>query len=62
MAISITPFSEGKLNATLVDKAVSIFQSKGHSTRVVMMQDNIDVEKELENHKWADYVLSLIHI
>ena len=50
------PFSEGKLNATLVDKAVSIFQSKGHSTRVVTMQDNIDVEKELENHQWADYV------
>ncbi len=51
------PFSEGKLNATLVDKAVSILESKGHSTRVVTMSDTIDVEKELENHQWADIVI-----
>ena len=51
------PFSEGKLNATLVDKAVSLLTQKGHETRVVTMQDEIDVEKELENHQWADVVI-----
>lgn len=51
------PFSEGKLNATLVDKAETLLQAKGHSTRVVTMSDTIDVEQELANHEWADYVI-----
>ncbi|MEM9101104.1 MAG: NAD(P)H-dependent oxidoreductase [Pseudomonadota bacterium] len=51
------PFSEGKLNGTLVDKAVSILKSKGHSTRIVTMSDDIDVEKELDNHQWADCII-----
>jgi len=51
------PFSEGKLNATLVDKAATMLEGKGHSTRVVTMSDVIDVEKELANHQWADTVL-----
>lgn len=51
------PFSEGKLNNTLVDKAVNLLEAKGHQTRVVTMSEEIDVEKELENHQWADLVL-----
>ena len=51
------PFAQGRLNATLVDNAVSILQSKGYATRLVTMQDELDVEKELENHQWADIVL-----
>lgn len=50
-------FAEGKLNATLVDKAVNIIEAKGHKTRVVTMSETLDVEKELENHRWADIVL-----
>ncbi len=51
------PFSEGKLNATLVEKAVSILKAKGHKTRVVTTLEEINVEKELENHQWADIVI-----
>lgn len=51
------PFSEGKLNATLVDEAVSLLMQKGHETRVVTMQDEINVEQELENHQWADVII-----
>ncbi|MAG76264.1 MAG: flavodoxin [Colwelliaceae bacterium] len=51
------PFAEGRLNATLVDKAVNILESKGHETRVVTMQDEINIEQELENHTWADIVI-----
>lgn len=51
------PFAEGRLNATLVDKAVEVLTSKGHSTRVVTMSEEVDVEKELENHQWADAIL-----
>ncbi len=51
------PFSEGKLNSTLVDKAASLLNAKGHNTRIVTMSETIDVEKELENHQWADFVI-----
>lgn len=51
------PFSEGKLNGTLVDKAASLLEGKGHKTRLVTMSETIDVEKELENHQWADIVI-----
>ena len=51
------PFAEGRLNSTLVDKAVSLLEGKGHTTRVVTMSETIDVEKELENHQWADFVI-----
>ncbi|KPV95033.1 Modulator of drug activity B [Pseudoalteromonas sp. P1-9] len=51
------PFSEGKLNATLVEKAVSMLEAKGHKTRVVTISEDINVERELENHQWADIVI-----
>jgi modulator of drug activity B len=51
------PFSEGKLNATLVEKTVSMLEAKGHKTRVVTISEEINVERELENHQWADIVI-----
>jgi len=50
------PFSEGQLNATLVDKAATLFEVKGHNTRVVNMSDDIDVEEQLAHHQWADII------
>ena len=50
------PFSEGKLNAALIEKADAFFKAKGYQTRVVNTQDEFDVETELENHQWADIV------
>ena len=41
------PFSEGKLNQTLVEKAIAHLHSKGHETRVVTMKDDYDVEAEV---------------
>ena len=37
------PFSEGKLNATFVDKAISLLEDKGYQTRVVTMVEEYDV-------------------
>lgn len=51
------PFSEGKLNATLVDKAVELLKEKGHDTRVVTMKEDYDVEEQLAHHQWADVVI-----
>ncbi|WP_105190776.1 NAD(P)H-dependent oxidoreductase [Pseudoalteromonas sp. T1lg48] len=51
------PFSEGKLNAALVDKAITQLEGKGYQTHVVTMEQEFDVEKELEHHQWADFIL-----
>lgn len=51
------PFSEGKLNQTLVEKAIAHLHSKGHETRVVTMKDDYDVQEELQHHQWADAII-----
>lgn len=51
------PFAEGKLNATLTQLADEQLQRKGHSTRIVNVDQGWDVDQELENHQWADIVL-----
>jgi modulator of drug activity B len=51
------PFSEGRLNATLVEKAQQHLSTKGHQIRIVKTQDGWDVEQEFANHHWADTIL-----
>ncbi|MEM6516947.1 MAG: NAD(P)H-dependent oxidoreductase [Bacteroidota bacterium] len=50
------PFSEGKLNATLISKAENFFIGKGYEVRKTTMEDDYDVEKEIEKFKWADVI------
>ena len=51
------PFSEGKLNAALVDKAVTLLEGKGYKTRVVTMAEKYDVDEQLAHHQWANFVI-----
>ena len=51
------PFSEGQLNATLVDKAASLLTEKGHAIKVVTMQEEFDVAEQVALHQWADVVI-----
>ncbi|MCG8620128.1 MAG: NAD(P)H-dependent oxidoreductase [Desulfobacterales bacterium] len=51
------PFSEGRLNRTLADMARENLEKKGYTVRMTTMQDDIDVDKEIENHQWADAVI-----
>ena len=51
------PFAEGRLNGSLVQKADELLTAGGHTTRVVTIDDGWDVDRELENHQWADIVL-----
>ncbi|ADE55806.1 NAD(P)H-dependent oxidoreductase [Coraliomargarita akajimensis] len=51
------PFSTGKLNATLVDKAQLVAAAKGYEVRTTSMQDAYAVEDEIAKHQWADLVL-----
>lgn len=47
-----SPYSEGRLNASLVDKAQTLLQAKGHEVRVVTMQDEINVDEQLAHFEW----------
>ena len=51
------PFSEGKLNNTLVEKASEILAAKGHQVKTTSMKDVYDVAEELGKHRWADVVI-----
>ena len=51
------PFSEGRLNASLIDIANRQLAEKGHSVRIVHTDNDWNVEEELENHQWADVIL-----
>ena len=51
------PFSEGRLNNALVEKAISQLTDKGYEVRTTMMKDDYDVDTELEKHQWADAVI-----
>jgi len=56
-AHEVSPYSPGKLNASLVDKAQTLLEGKGHQVRVVTMQDDIVVEEQLAHFEWADRVI-----
>lgn len=50
------PFSEGRLNASLIEKAKEYFKSKGCEIKITTMEDDYDVNEEIEKFKWADLV------
>lgn len=51
-------FAFGRLNQTMVDIAVETFQARGCETRVTHIESGYDVAKEVENHEWADLVIT----
>ena len=50
-------FAPGRLNGSLVALADELLRARGHTTRIVTVDDGWDVEEELENHRWADTIL-----
>jgi len=50
-------FSQGKLNAALVERAESILSRKGYEIRTTSIQDKYEVKAEIEKHLWADTVI-----
>ncbi len=51
------PFSEGRLNRTLAEKAAIHLKVKGYAVETTTMLDDYDVEKEIEKHMWADILI-----
>ncbi|GFR68400.1 modulator of drug activity B [Elysia marginata] len=51
------PFSEGKLNNSLVELAKEVLESKGYQLQFTRMDNTYDVAEELEKHTWADVII-----
>jgi modulator of drug activity B len=51
------PFSEGRLNQTLIDMAREHLESNGYSTTLTTMTDDWDADAEISKHQAADVVL-----
>jgi modulator of drug activity B len=51
------PFSPGHLNAALVDQANNYLTQQGHDVKITTMKDDYDVDQEVEQHQWADFIL-----
>ena len=56
------PFSPGKLNASLVEKAQSVLGDLGCEVEVTTMQDEYDPAEEVEKHLRADAVILQIPV
>ena len=50
------PFSRGRLNASLVEKAEEFFRLQNYEVRKTTMEDSYKVEEEIEKFKWADLI------
>lgn len=50
------PFSEGKLNTTLVERLEGKLLAEGYNVKKTTMDETYDVEEEIEKHKWADVI------
>ena len=51
------PFAPGRLNRSLAELADKVLSGGGHQTRLIHIDDGWEVDRELENHQWADVVL-----
>lgn len=51
------PFAEGKLNATLVEKASELLKEANFEIRTTIASEAFNVEDEMEKFQWADAVL-----
>ena len=51
------PFSEGRLNQTLVDRATAHLTAYGYEVNTSSMTEAWEVDDEIEKHQWADAVI-----
>lgn len=51
------PFSEGRLNQSMVERAKTHLQSKGYNVQLTTMRDDYNVDEEIEKHQWADALI-----
>ena len=56
-AHELWPFSEGKLNRSMAERAMANLKAKGYDIQTTTMQDDYNVEDEIEKHMWADALI-----
>ncbi len=52
-----SPISEGRLNASLVDRYQNFFEGRGAEVKLTKTAEPYDVEEEVANHQWADLLI-----
>lgn len=52
-----SPFSAGKLNGALVEKATALLEQAGLQVRHTASAEAYDVAEEVEKHQWADAII-----
>ncbi|MEM9290473.1 MAG: NAD(P)H-dependent oxidoreductase [Acidobacteriota bacterium] len=50
------PFSQGKLNQALVERVRQHCAERGYEVKLTTMKDELDVDREIERHRWADVI------
>lgn len=51
------PFSEGKLNETLTELAITVLQENDYHVKTTKTAEQYVVNDELEKHQWADCII-----
>ena len=51
------PFAEGRLNASLVERARRFFEASGAEVKVDTLSEGWDVDASVEAHVWADTII-----
>ncbi|KAA3614291.1 MAG: flavodoxin family protein [Planctomycetota bacterium] len=51
------PFSEGKLNQSLMNQAKAHLESHGYSVQTTTMLEEYEEDAEIEKHQWADALI-----
>ncbi|MEM8844910.1 MAG: NAD(P)H-dependent oxidoreductase [Pseudomonadota bacterium] len=51
------PFSQGSLNKSLSERAISILREKEYVVRKTISAEQYDIQEELEKHSWAHYII-----
>ncbi len=51
------PYSEGRLNHSLVAKIEEHLRKKSYEIKTTTMKDKYNVEEEIRKHQWADVVI-----
>jgi modulator of drug activity B len=51
------PFSEGRLNRALVERAAAHLEGRGYALRRTAVTDDYDVDEEIAKHRWCDALL-----
>lgn len=51
------PFSKGKLNGALIEKAQACLEEKGYAVKHAVSAEGYDPEEEVAKHQWADLII-----